>query len=128
MDELLSLGNVYRINDPKKAFLVRVDNTLCIQINLDKLVVIKGYILSHKMEIYCIEGNKIIPICCIMETPEILDLDDEGVRWEGNSLNEEMCGWGKLYGVSNELLYEGFMFKNHKVCYGVIYHSDIGLI
>ena len=37
---------------------------------------------------------------------QILDLNDEGDRWEGDMLNGEPCGWGVLYDKDNHKVYE----------------------
>ena len=55
---------------------------------------------------------------------QILDLNDEGDRWEGDMLNGEPCGWGVLYDKDNHKVYEGFRIGGVNVCYGRSY-SDI---
>ena len=56
---------------------------------------------------------------------QILDLNDEGDRWEGDMLNGEPCGWGVLYDKDNHKVYEGFRIGEVSVCYGRSYCSDI---
>ena len=58
----------------------------------------------------------------------LLDLNDEGERWEGDVLNGKPCGWGVLYDNENRIAYEGFRVGNVNVCYGTRYYSDIGVI
>ena len=58
----------------------------------------------------------------------VLDLDDEGERWEGDVLNDEPCGWGVMYDDENRMVYEGFRMGDVNVCYGRSYYSDIGVV
>ena len=63
-----------------------------------------------------------------VEHYEILDLSDEGDRWEGTVLKNKPCGWGVLYDRNNQKVYEGFRVGELNVCYGVHYYSDISQI
>ena len=63
-----------------------------------------------------------------VEHNEVLDLSDDGERWEGDVLNNEPCGWGVLYDSENRMVYEGFRIGDVNVCYGTRYYSDIGVI
>lgn len=56
---------------------------------------------------------------------DILDLNDNGMRWEGYSLNGHIYDYGCSYNEDNCLIYEGFMLKGKKVCYGKEYYGDI---
>ena len=56
---------------------------------------------------------------------EVLDLNDEGERWEGDVLNNHPFGWGVLYDTDNRRVYEGFRVGNANVCYGRSYYPDI---
>ena len=60
-----------------------------------------------------------------MKQNEVLDLNDEGERWEGDILNNEPYGWGVLYDSDNRRVYEGFRVKEVNVCYGRSYYPDI---
>ena len=55
----------------------------------------------------------------------VLNLSDDGERWEGDVLNGEPYGWGVLYDSEGEKAYEGFRIGNVSVCYGIRYYSDI---
>ena len=55
----------------------------------------------------------------------VLDLNDEGERWEGDVLNNQPYGWGVLYDSENRRVYEGFRIRGVNVCYGTRYYSDI---
>ena len=52
----------------------------------------------------------------------IIDLSDDGSRWEGDTLNEVPFGWGVYYDENNCKLFEGFRLNETTVCYGVYYH------
>ena len=58
---------------------------------------------------------------------QILDLNDEGDRWEGDVLKDSPYGWGVLYDKNNQMVYEGFRIEELNVCYGRKYYSDIGV-
>ena len=60
-----------------------------------------------------------------IEHGKVLDLSDNGERWEGDVLNNEPCGWGVLYDSENRMAYEGFRIGDVNVCYGTRYYSDI---
>ena len=59
---------------------------------------------------------------------EVLNLNDDGERWEGDVLNNQPYGWGVLYDSENRMVYEGFRIGDVNVCYGTQYYSDIGVI
>ena len=60
-----------------------------------------------------------------VEHNQVLDLSDDGDRWEGDVLNNEPYGWGVLYDSENRMVYEGFRLKDVNVCYGRSYYQDI---
>ena len=55
----------------------------------------------------------------------VLDLSDDGERWEGDVLNNEPYGWGVLFDSENRMVYEGFRIGKVNVCYGTRYYPDI---
>ena len=57
---------------------------------------------------------------------EILDLTHNGDRWEGDVVDGWPMGFGYLYNENDRLVYSGFMYKMHKVCYGTSYYEDLG--
>ena len=63
-----------------------------------------------------------------IEHNEVLDLNDDGERWEGDVLNNKPYGWGVLYDSENRMVYEGFRIGDVNVCYGTRYYADIGVI
>lgn len=58
----------------------------------------------------------------------IVDLSDDGDRWEGDALNEQPFGWGVLYDKDNRKVYEGFRMDGVNICYGCKYYADISQI
>ena len=59
---------------------------------------------------------------------DIIDLCENGDRWEGDSLDHYPFGFGSIYNSENQLIYCGFMFEGLKVCYGVELYGDVGLV
>ena len=86
-----------------------------------------------------VENRKILGICTfdsirngLIETMDltgvdeecVLDLERTGRHWEGGVLNDECpCGYGNEYNDENNLVYEGFMFGDRRVCYGKEYRG-----
>ena len=60
-----------------------------------------------------------------IEHNQLLDLNDDGERWEGDVLNNKPYGWGVLYDSENRMTYEGFRIGEVNVCYGRSYYPDI---
>ena len=63
-----------------------------------------------------------------IEHTRVLDLSDDGERWEGDVLNNQPYGWGVVYDSENRMAYEGFRIGDVNVCYGRSYYSDVGVI
>ena len=59
---------------------------------------------------------------------DILDLNENGVRWEGDSLEGNCYGYGCIFNEENHIIYNGFIFEGKKVCYGKDIYGDIGII
>ena len=93
-----------------------------ILVNMKKDCQIKVNVTSHQVLI--VNDKDVSRI----EHNLLLDLNDEGERWEGDVLNGKPCGWGVLYDNENRIAYEGFRVGNVNVCYGTRYYSDIGVI
>ena len=55
----------------------------------------------------------------------MLDLSDDGERWEGDVLNNQPYGWGVYYDSENRIAYEGFRIGDVNVCYGRSYYPDV---
>ena len=60
-----------------------------------------------------------------IEHKQVLDLSDDGERWEGDVLNNQPCGWGVYYDSENRMVYEGFRIEDVNVCYGRSYYPDL---
>ena len=63
-----------------------------------------------------------------VEKKKVLNLSDDGERWEGDVLGNQPFGWGVLYDSEGEKAYEGFRVGEVNVCYGTRYYSDIGVM
>ena len=63
-----------------------------------------------------------------LKNHDILDLNENGDRWEGSSLNGIPFGYGCVYDSENQLIYKGFVFEGMKVCYGIVFYGDIDIV
>lgn len=63
-----------------------------------------------------------------VEHNQILNLSDDGERWEGDVLDNKPCGWGVLLDSENRRTYEGFRVGDVNVCYGICFYPDVGVI
>ena len=59
---------------------------------------------------------------------DTIDLNENGDRWEGDSLEGIPFGYGCEYNSENQLIYKGFVFEGMKVCYGIVFYGDIGIV
>ena len=59
---------------------------------------------------------------------DTVDLSEKGDRWEGDSLEGIPFGYGCEYDSENQLIYKGFVFEGMKVCYGIVFYGDIGIV
>ena len=64
----------------------------------------------------------------IIQSKSLLDLSNEGMRWEGRCLNDTPFGYGILYNKYNEMIYQGVMIGNRKECFGTDFYQDLGLV
>ena len=71
-----------------------------------------------------IESHELLNVSGI-EHAKVLDLNDDGERWEGDVLNNQPYGWGVLYDSENRRVYEGFRIRGVNVCYGRSYYPDL---
>ena len=78
----------------------------------------------NSRELLKVDGEEVTGI----EHAQVLDLSDDGERWEGDVLNNQPYGWGVLYDSENRMVYEGFRIGEVNACYGRSYYSDIGVI
>ena len=59
---------------------------------------------------------------------DVIDLNENGERWEGSSLEGVPFGYGCIYNEDNNIIYQGFMLGGKKVCFGREFYGDNGLI
>ena len=90
------------------------------ELSLDRVIEVS--VDSH--ELLRVNGEEVSGV----EHKQVLNLSDDGERWEGDVLNNEPYGWGVLYDSENRRAYEGFRIGEVNVCYGTRYYSDIGVI
>ena len=57
----------------------------------------------------------------------VLDLSDEGHRWEGEIRNSQPNGYGQFYNELNELMYEGHLVNGIAQGLGRSYYPDTGV-
>ena len=100
--------------------LVEKSSSLLLELGLDGVIEVN--IDSH--ELLRVGGED---VSCI-EHYRVLDLSDDGERWEGDVLHSKPCGWGMLYDSENRIVYEGFRIRGVNVCYGRSYYPDVGVI
>lgn len=55
---------------------------------------------------------------------DIIDLNANGERWEGDSFNCLPFGYGRVYDANNMLRYCGWMLEGKKICYGEEFYED----
>ena len=60
-----------------------------------------------------------------IEPNRVLDLSDEGDRWEGDIMDGKPFGWGVLYDGDDNVAYEGFRVGDVNLCIGRSYYPDI---
>ena len=100
--------------------LIEKAHSVTVELSLNGVIEVDT--ASHKL--LTVNGEKVNGI----EHNQVLDLSDEGKRWEGDVLNDQPYGWGVLYDSENRMMYEGFRIGEVSVCYGIQYYSDIGVM
>ena len=119
---LESAGKGYtclRLSDSNPYYegVVEMSGSAMAELSLDRVIEVS--VDSH--ELLKVNGEDVSGI----EHARVLNLSDDGERWEGDVLNNQPCGWGVLYDSEGEKKYEGFMIGEAYVCYGTRYYSDI---
>ena len=97
--------------------LVKKSPSIVIELCLNAVIEVDT--ASHKL--LRVNGEDVSEI----EHNQVLDLSDDGERWEGDVLHNKPYGWGVLYDSENRRMYDGFRLKEVNVCYGTWYYSDI---
>ena len=94
--------------------------SIVVELQLNRMIEVD--IDSH--EVLRLNGKDVSGI----EHAKVLDLNDDGERWEGDVLNNKPYGWGVLYDSENRMVYEGFRVGKVNVCYGRRYYADVGVV
>ena len=100
--------------------IIEKSSSVLLQMTLDRVVEVN----VESRELLSVNGENV----CGVEHNQVLNLSDEGERWEGDVLHDEPYGWGVLYDKEGEMAYEGFRIGDVSVCYGTQYYADIGVI
>ena len=98
--------------------LMEPEESILVELN-ELIGIIKSNIASHTL--LQVNGEDVNSV----EHTQVLDLNDDGERWEGDVLDNQPCGWGILYDSENRRAYEGFRLGDVNVCYGRCYYADI---
>ena len=97
--------------------IAEMSSSIVLEFGKDRMIEVS--VDSH--ELLRVDGEEVNEI----EHKRVLDLNDDGERWEGDVLNDQPYGWGVLYDSEGEKVYEGFMIGEAYACYGTRYYSDI---
>ena len=100
--------------------LIEKAPSIAVELSLNRVIEVDT--ASHKL--LKVNGEEVSGI----EHAQVLNLSDEGERWEGDVLNDQPYGWGVLYDSENRIAYEGFRLNDVNVCYGTQYYSDAGVV
>ena len=63
-----------------------------------------------------------------LKRSDIIDISENGERWEGDSFNGLPVGYGCIYSTENHLVYNGFMIGSTKIGFGTIFYEDVGIV
>ena len=96
--------------------IVEIASSVLLELSKEK--VIEVIVDSH--ELLRVNGEDLSGI----EHKQVLDLNDDGERWEGDVLNDEPYGWGVFYDSENRMAYKGFRIGDVSVCYGISYYPE----
>ena len=97
--------------------LIERSHSVVMELSLNRMIEVD--VASHRL--LRVNGEEVSGI----EHQQVLDLNDDGERWEGDVLRQQPCGWGVLFNADGEKVYEGFRINDVNVCYGKKYYSDI---
>ena len=100
--------------------LIEKPHSVVVELCLNRVIEVS----INSRELLRVNGENVSGI----EHNKVLNLNDDGERWEGDVLNNEPYGWGVLYDNENRMAYEGFRIGEVNVCYGTRYYSDVGVI
>ena len=97
--------------------IVEIASSVLLELSREKSIEVD--VDSH--ELLQVNGEDVSGI----EHNVVLNLNDDGERWEGDVLNDEPYGWGVLYDSENRIAFKGFRIGEVSVCYGTRYYADI---
>ena len=100
--------------------IVEKSSSVVLQLNVERVVEVN----VESRQLLRVNGEEVSG----MERNQVLNLSDEGERWEGDVLHDQPYGWGVLYDKEGEKAYEGFRIGSVSVCYGIQYYADIEVI
>ena len=123
--DLLNSGKGYtyytllHFNDSSPYYdgIVEKSASVIVELGLNRVVEVN----VDSRELLQVNGEEVKGV----EHNHVLDLSDEGERWEGDVFQNKPYGWGVLYDNEGEKKYEGFMIGEVNACYGRSYFSDI---
>ena len=96
--------------------LVKESHSVVMELRLNEVTEVN----ADSRELLRVNGKDVNGI----EHKQVLDLNDDGERWEGDVLNNQPYGWGVLYDSENRRMYEGFRVGDVNVCYGRSYYPE----
>ena len=97
--------------------IAKISSSIVLEFGKDRVIEVS----VESRELLRVDGEEVKDI----EHAQVLDLSDDGERWEGDVLDNQPFGWGVLYDSENRMAYEGFRIGEVNVCYGIQYYSDI---
>ena len=72
------------------------------------------------------DGKEVEHVDAMMiEHKVIIDLSDEGDRWEGDVYKGQPCGLGTLWDSNNNMVFEGIRVNGLFECFGTLYYSEL---
>lgn len=71
------------------------------------------------------DGKEVERVDAMMiEHKVIIDLSDEGDRWEGDVYKGQPCGLGTFWDSNNNMVFEGIRVNGLFECFGTLYYSE----
>ena len=94
--------------------------------NASQIVVVGNRRIKRLLQVWILSKDKGAVSVPLQNTyNSIIDLSENGERWEGEVVDDYPCGWGCFYNADNVLCYEGFRYKEDTVCYGTSFFADV---
>ena len=74
-------------------------------------------------------GSELVEMDCSgMRENVIIDLNEEGRRWEGGELNGKPFGFGREYSENDNLVYEGFVFEGMMMVITIVWYMKVVIV